>query len=159
MLSHTKCYLAFVFAIFFALSANVAIAQEEGSPEETEEAQAAEEPQMATEEVSAQETSKDLQQFAAALNDAAVHLEALAGVEDLTAESVLIVRTSELSQQDEVAMLVEGTDPGSGDLEELRTGIRANAVISSALEEGQHSADDVIAVYVSDEGTVTVYTP
>lgn len=151
MLSNLKCLLAAVFGLFFALSVNVAVAQEQGPPEEAGDVEAIEEQPV-------QEQSPDVQQLADALNNSAAYVEALEGVEELGPERVQIVSTSELPQQDQVAELVEAAEPGSDGLEKLRAALSGHEAILTVLEQNMSSADDVLAVHVSQTGDVTIYT-
>lgn len=122
------CTLAVVLGLLFAANAGTAVAQDQ-----------------------------NLEEFSMAVNGAADEVAALQGLTDLTAESVTIVSTSDLTPQEEVAGLVEAATADPATQEQLHAALGANEAIVGALEANQQSVEDVVAVHVSDDNQVKLY--
>lgn len=106
----------------------------------------------------AQETQQDLDNLIVALDSTSAHVTALQVQEDLTADEVRLVRTSELAleAEDEV-MLNQKLELNDMAVTELRTTLSENEPILGALEASQTTVEDVIAVHVAEDGRATVY--
>ncbi len=125
--------LTAIFGLLIALTAGDAVAQEQ-----------------------AQE--QDLQQFTVAVNNAPDHVTALQGLETLTADNIEVVSTSDVGPQEAVTRLTETAQADAAGLENLRAALGESEAVAAALEASETSADDIIAVHVSEDGYVTLYS-
>jgi hypothetical protein len=107
----------------------------------------------------AQETTQqDFDNLIVALDSTTVHVTALQVHEDLTADNIRLVRTSDLAlEADDEVMLNQRLEMNDMAIAELRTAISENEPILGALEASQTTVEDVIAVHVADDGRATVY--
>jgi hypothetical protein len=106
----------------------------------------------------AQETQQDLDNLIVALDSSSAHVTALQVQEDLTADDVRLVRTSELAlEADDEVMLNQKLELNDMAVTELRTTLSENEPILGALEASQTTVEDVIAVHVAEDGRATVY--
>lgn len=101
---------------------------------------------------------QDFDQFSAAIDSSSEHVEALQTLDTLATENIVVVDTGDLTPQEEVAGLVETAHSDPDGLALLRGALGEREVVAGVLEENEHTADDVVAVHVSDDGHVTLYT-
>lgn len=107
----------------------------------------------------AQETTQqDFDNLIVALDSTSAQITALKAEEDLTADNIRLVRTSDLAlEADDETTLNQSLEINDMAITELRTALSENEPILGVIEASQTTVDDVIAVHIADDSGATVY--